>query len=372
MKEKHELGKVTEGGEGMDRHINALNIECYRGLKDLRLQDLNDINILTGNNNSGKTSVLELISSLDSPQDLSTWIKMCRLDGGKNYYRGILNLFPTDAEDMRLHYSYMERDLENIVAVNAQIQEERMLESDIDRINGVIREEYYQKNVRIYGSYVDTRRVIIHIFVNGAGIGHTIYDFQTKIAYEKLQQKHFPVIYVSPSAHTNGEIFLDDVMESPALYQRLMKILNEFDDSIMNITKSGNGTEYMILSYKRNKAMPLSVYGDGMKKALALLAAVVKAKDGILLLDEFETAIHTSAMNNIFAWILQSAQKLNVQVFMSSHSLEAIDKVLKCSPELQDRINLYTLYNKEGKSLVRKMSCTEAIKAQDDWGVELR
>lgn len=94
-------------------------------------------------------------------------------------------------------------------------------------------------------------------------------------------------------------------MESPALYKDMMRILHEFDNSIMNITKSGNGTEYMVLSDKYDKAMPLGVYGDGMKKALLLLAAVVKAKDGILLLDEFETAIHTSAMNNIFAWILR-------------------------------------------------------------------
>lgn len=108
-----------------------------------------------------------------------------------------------------------------------------------------------------------------------------------------------------------------------------------------------------------------------MKKALVLLAAVVKAKDGILLLDEFETAIHTSAMNSIFSWILQSAQTLNVQVFLTSHSLEAIGKVLRCDPKLQDRINLYTLYNKEGENLVRKMSCMEAVNAQDDWGVGL-
>ena len=32
-----------------------------------------------------------------------------------------------------------------------------------------------------------------------------------------------------------------------------------------------------------------------MKKAILLMSAVIAAKDGILLLDEFETAIHTSA-----------------------------------------------------------------------------
>lgn len=170
----------------------------------------------------------------------------------------------------------------------------------------------------------------------------------------------------------NGKLLLDEVLESPVHYQKMMKILHEFDESIINIAKSGNGTEYMILSKKYRKALPLNVYGDGMKKALILLAAVVKAANGILLLDEFETVIHTSAMNHIFSWILQSAQEMNVQVFLSSHSLEAISKVLQCDSALQDKINLYTLYHKEGKNLVRKMNCQEAIKAQDDWGVELR
>ena len=52
------------------RHIENFKIISYRGLRDLDLQDLNEINILTGNNNSGKTSVLELLSSLRAPSSL--------------------------------------------------------------------------------------------------------------------------------------------------------------------------------------------------------------------------------------------------------------------------------------------------------------
>ena len=57
-----------------------------------------------------------------------------------------------------------------------------------------------------------------------------------------------------------------------------------------------------------------------MKKAILLISAVVNAKNGILLLDEFETAIHTTAMNKVFSWILKSCLKLNVQLFLTSHS----------------------------------------------------
>ena len=128
----------------------------------------------------------------------------------------------------------------------------------------------------------------------------------------------------------------------------------------------------MVLTRNHAKALPLTAYGDGMKKAMLLLSAVVRAKDGILLLDEFETAIHTSAMDSVFSWLLKSVIKLNVQVFLTSHSKEAIEKVLQCDDELKPYINLYTLYNFEEKNYVRRLSCEEAIDAKDNLGLELR
>ena len=89
-------------------------------------------------------------------------------------------------------------------------------------------------------------------------------------------------------------------------------------------------------------------------------------------MDEFETAIHTSAMDSVFSWILESAKRLNVQVFLTSHSKEAIDKVLKGRKELQPDIQVYTLYKKAGRHLVRAMTCEEAINAQESLGLELR
>ena len=90
-----------------------------------------------------------------------------------------------------------------------------------------------------------------------------------------------------------------------------------------------------MLTRNHAKALPLTAYGDGMKKAMLLLSAVVRAKDGILLLNEFETAIHTSAMDSVFSWLLKSAIKLNVQVFLTSHSKEAIEMVIQCDDELK-------------------------------------
>lgn len=102
------------------------------------------------------------------------------------------------------------------------------------------------------------------------------------------------------------------------------------------------------------------------------MSAVLKAQDGILLLDEFETAIHTSAMSRTFRWILETCLKLNVQVFLTSHSKEAIDKVLKCSEKVRSRTAVYTLYRKKDKITVRRLSGNKALEVQDEMGLELR
>ena len=179
-------------------------------------------------------------------------------------------------------------------------------------------------------------------------------------------------MYVSPFQHIESTVYLNDILDNPILFQDMLEVLKEFDKDIISINagKIGNTVVYKVLS--KQKTIPLNVYGDGMKKAILLISAVVSAKNGILLLDEFETAIHTSAMNKVFAWILKTCLKLNVQLFLTSHSKEAIEKVLSCSEKLQSHINLYTLYKKENKIVARELSAKKALEASEEFGLELR
>lgn len=200
---------------------------------------------------------------------------MCRLPRNESLYAGILNLFPTNSDCLEIKYAYNHSGFRSI-KMSAVVEELRILESEIDKMNGRELADAVGKE----DDYLDVKRLNLEIATGiSESVKYLLYDFQTKVPIVKSTQKSLSAVYISPSAHTDGKLLLDEVMESPELYQEMMKILREFDDGILNIVKSGNGAEYMILSKKFNKAMPLSVYGDGMKKALALLAAVVKAQE---------------------------------------------------------------------------------------------
>lgn len=51
-------------GVRMEHHISDINIKSFRGIKNLELKNVNQINILTGDNNNGKPVYLRLSKAI--------------------------------------------------------------------------------------------------------------------------------------------------------------------------------------------------------------------------------------------------------------------------------------------------------------------
>ena len=79
--------------------LSELNIEKYRGIDSLKLEDLGRVNVIAGENNTGKTSILEVIESLERPNDLRAWRLIGRREGNSmristTSYDTMKSLFP--------------------------------------------------------------------------------------------------------------------------------------------------------------------------------------------------------------------------------------------------------------------------------------
>ena len=344
--------------------INSINIETFRGISNLKLDNLAEINILTGDNNSGKTSILEILQSLEEPDSFKIWRTLLRrgtfINRGLSYYEGFYDLFNINDEKKIIKYN-VQSETEFFKESYSQLFEDGQMEFD--------RVEILSKlDLKLYINENKKDEMVL-------------YENQIQISNENQEldnELKRNIVYISPIRHAEGGLFLNNVLDNPDLYEEMLDILKEYDDGIISInydSKNERGMNrgvYKILSRSSQKALPLNVYGDGMKKAILLMSAVIKAKNGILLLDEFETAIHTSAMDKTFRWILQTCKKLNVQVFLTSHSKEAIDKILKCAPEMRKDMAVYTLSKVNEKSVARRLSGDKAIEVQDHMGLELR
>ena len=137
--------------------------------------------------------------------------------------------------------------------------------------------------------------------------------------------------------------------------------------------------------------MPLVSYGDGIKKVLSIANAIIEASGGILLIDEIDTSIHYRVYSDIFRFLIKAAKKFNVQLFITTHSDEAIKEILKTqeytlvqdseegmeqtgmSAGFIDPITVITLRkNSSGNVRARSMSGFDVLSNQELFNFEVR
>ncbi len=87
---------------------------------------------------------------------------------------------------------------------------------------------------------------------------------------------------------------------------------------IRNSFESRSG--FVVRLSDSNQRVPIGSMGDGIWRILGLALAIVCAKDGVLFVDEIDTGLHFTTMSDMWKLIWETAKKLNVQVFATTHN----------------------------------------------------
>lgn len=72
------------------------------------------------------------------------------------------------------------------------------------------------------------------------------------------------------------------------------------------------------------RLMPLPLMGDGLARLASLVLAVANAPKGVVLVDEIENGLHHSVLQKVWRAIGETARAFGTQVFATTHSFECI------------------------------------------------
>ncbi len=361
--------------------LNELCIEEYRGIKRLRIEKLRQVNLIVGDNNCGKTSVLEAVELLRTSGNLANVYRIARqrdslaMKASNSLFDSFLCMFPAN------HSGTLSMSVSGIcngedISFHIQGRKERILleakdiSSRIYRLHGLSNEEIeadeFEGTISLqYGN--DNKRSEIHVN-----------QYSSVTGVPSSDKDLFSIIYVSPFEHLRGSV-ISRIIRNESYKKICIKALQLFDPDIedMMIFRSDTGNrpvEY--LRHKKLGDMPVSSYGDGIKKVLALSNAIAMAVDGILLIDEIETAIHKKYYDDIFRFLVKACSLFNVQAFITTHSIEAIDGLLATQDyELQtesDDICVCTVKKIADGTVSRVLSGREVYENREAFGFEVR
>lgn len=341
------------------QHFFNLNIIQYKGLKDIRIEKLNKINIFAGENNSGKTSVLEAIRLLMAQNDANDFLSLQQLRG--KFSEGNLN--PSWLIDNMPYMSSVEGEFgakNNIVKIDIATYVEH--EGDLNRAT-------YLESAYFSGSFKGAEHNSnMHLFEK-KGQNYTI---STTNGLHHL----CTFAYYSPfGTYRNTQLYNAHATSIEKRHlSKVINFLNEnIDDKIINILLvEKNGLKRFLVEHKDfDKAIDLVHFGDGLQNIFRTALLFATAENGVMLIDEMGTAIHYSLLTQYTKFIQELAEAFNTQVFITSHSDECIDAFVDNNYK-NDDISMYNLEAEEGQVVCRWIHGEEYKKLSELAGLDLR
>lgn len=111
---------------------------------------------------------------------------------------------------------------------------------------------------------------------------------------------------------------------SDEIQVRALKCLQLLDDRIAEIDFLADNLQNPLATYKNGKIVSLLRMGNGVHRILTILLALSTSKGGVVLIDEIEKGLHYSVQEMMWDLIFDISKMLDVQVFATTHSLDAI------------------------------------------------
>lgn len=320
--------------------LRDLTIENFRSFDKYQLNGLARVNLLVGDNNCGKTSVLEAAYLLNSRGDLGAVCGVLdlrediQLDApSKEYssrqrYNSKSLFFRSSGSSEECSHSWFRLTAEASEDAKQpdRLQEllgELDLEPDATRPdNGVPSEIARTPHLTLrYSLDANGRTEFVQTDRRGtysppwAGYGG------------QLRREYEPLIFTAPgSMGTQGWIELWKRVykeRRDRIVTQAMQVISPEFHGIPIVISTGQFRAEILVD-RGNDRRYLSEMGDGLVNMMEVGAVMAYCASGTCLIDEIDTGLHYSRLKDMWRMVIKAAQELDVQVFATTHSLDCI------------------------------------------------
>lgn len=337
--------------------LRDLTIQNYRCFEDFHMDGLERVNLFVGNNNSGKTSLLEaiyLFSNSDKNEALLETI-----DNRTDYFLTDNTFFYSVRH---LFYGHcLKEKAKAIIGFQNEISRHLIIEFSDSK-----RGKHYPDLSSAYLSCYDRKKTgltqakELEAFVTISQINLENGEYikvdrhQEKGKYIQTEKKINNCVLVSVNKLFFEKVALMwDSIVLTSKENKIVEALKILDRNLERISFSSSSSSNFIRLKLKNieTPIPLSSMGEGMYRILVLAMSLVTAEDGVLLVDEIETGLHYEAQTDMWRLILETAKELNVQVFATTHSWDCIAAYQEALSQVEDSSigKLFRLDSKYGK-----------------------
>ena len=321
------------------QYIKIQNFRCF---KELKVDGFKRVNLIGGKNNVGKTSLLEalLLYFYPIPQSIIE-LKKIRKESSNSIRKN-----PKGAWNSFFYNGNIENDVsiegyfknvgDQIINVSVSYSWQNQVFEDED--------ENFENNL---GSPTATLK-IKQILNKDKPIEYSlIADNKSKdllrINIKEHLSSHDSTIPFIPSGSNYGtnntKIATQyDKIEYDEKDPEVLKILKIIDPSIEGLRTHFFVEPTLYIQTKTlSKGLPISLFGDAIYRATAIVLKLLDQEHKVLLIDEIENGIHYTSQKSFWEGLFSLAEELDTLIFATTHSLEMIKAFAEAGKNFPDQ-----------------------------------
>ena len=327
--------------------LESLKIEGFRGFQNFEMANLGRINLLVGKNNSGKTSILEAIQFLYVQNNLDIFLETISYRGEFSWSESnrtkvfeICHLFPgheiVPSQEIIIigsRESHQESVTISVKSIPIQLSLFSDKNDDLNNDNIFDDEEWNKLLLSIRWSQ-SQKPIEMELLANGTLARDSIRRIASlsRISHKIGIDNQIELKFLTPFSLTSFDMaaLFDNIVLSPLedLIIESLKIIEPKIERIASVvsgkylTSNNLGVRggFLIKIKNHDQPIPIGSLGDGFWRMLGLVLAMVNLKNGILLVDEIDSGLHFTVMTDMWKVVWETAKKLNIQVFATTHS----------------------------------------------------
>jgi AAA15 family ATPase/GTPase len=329
--------------------FKSVSVKNFRGIDNLELKNLAQINIFVGENGIGKSSILDAIFTGLNPNSAELIFRT-------NIFRNISFM----DEDFWRTYFYnfdfnnlIEIELYNKnksrkIAINPYYSEQKIFFNKKNQEN--ISEEYLKNT--------PTQKRVFGLKLNFDNYISKIWEKTDGVEWKEDDNYNGAILgnYIGPNTTAGGKDSVkkfSDISESNN-EDIIIKSIQSLNENIQDIEV--HSSKGIIVKDKRfSRKVSLNTYGDGIVRAFNLLCFILGKDNGITLIDEIENGLHIESQKKIWQSLFQILDtNNNRQIFATTHSYEMVKKLHEVAKEnkMENSVAVFRLQEDRNKKLI--------------------
>ena len=370
--------------------LDSLQVKGFRAFEDLQIEKLGRVNLITGKNNVGKTSLLEALQiyarngepsavmdmlerrdEMDSTGGLIRTMSMAeRRQRESNDQENIRHLFHgrsiSNLTDCQLEVGSLESPSEKVVI--------RLERREVERLRAT-------SNGSLFDDDEETTIIesVLVLKITKGELSVAIpfsSNYRRNRLVQELAEESIPHALVWSTGLDEEKLkeWWDKVALTSA-EERVIEALQIVVKDIARVTMIGmrmRESVPIVLLKDSDARLPMKSLGEGINRMFGLALALVSSANGMLMVDEIETGLHYSVQADMWKLIFRTARTLNVQVFATTHSsdcIRAFEEAARGDTEVEGM--LIRLESKNGRVKVVSLD-EEDLEIVVNEGIEVR